>query len=124
MLLVGFSFLKRKGINTQDVLEKTDKALTVTESVINVANEILPNNPIVNGLKVVEKYAHVGVNQAEQLYLTSQLKPDERNAKAKETIYAALTAAHLTKIQEESNKLVQENQVLNEKLANIAAQTK
>jgi len=157
MLLIGFSFLKSKGINTQDVLEKTDKALTATEGVINVASAILPGNPIVDGLKVVEKYAHVGVNQAEQLYLASQLPADQRNVKAKETIYAAVTAANITvtpelqkiidgaieaevlalghktptesekaaqlaKIQEENNKLIQDNQVLNQKLSNVAAQ--
>ncbi|MFL0248847.1 hypothetical protein ACJDT4_00310 [Clostridium neuense] len=152
-------YLTKKGINVQSTISNVDKGLTASDGVLSVASELLPSNPIVNALKIVDKYAHVGVNQAEQLYLTSQFPVDQRNAKAKETIYAALTAANIVvtpeiekiidgaietevlalghklpteaekaaqfeNIQKENSKLVQENQTLNEKLANIAAQTK
>lgn len=150
-------YLTKKGVNVEKAIKNVDKGLTAADGVITVANELLPGNPVVNALKIVDKYAHIGVSQAEQLYLTSQLKPDERNAKAKETIYAALTAANITvtpelqkiidgaietevlalghktpteaekatqvaKIQEENSKLAQENQELNQKISNIAAQ--
>lgn len=150
-------YLTKKGVNVQGTIQNVEKGLTAADGVLTVASELLPGNPIVNALKIVDKYAHVGVNQAEQLYLTSQLPADQRNDKAKETIYAALTAANitvtpeiekiidgaieaevlalghktpdeaekaaeLTKIQEENNKLTQDNQVLNEKLANVVAQ--
>lgn len=88
-------YLTKKGINVQGTLSNVDKGLTAADSVLSVASELLPSNTIVNALKIVDKYAHVGVNQAEQLYLTSQLPMDQRNAKAKETIYAALTAANI-----------------------------
>lgn len=95
--LIGvIPYLKNKGINVQDTIQNVDKGLTAADGILNVATELLPGNSIVNALKIVDKYAHVGVNQAEQLYLTSQLSEDQRNAKAKETIQAALTAANIT----------------------------
>lgn len=88
--------LTRNGVNVQGTLKNMDKGITVADEVLTVANEILPNNSIINGLKIVDKYAHIGVNEAEQLYLTSQLRADQRLAKAKETIQAALNAGNIT----------------------------
>lgn len=90
----AISYLSKK-VNVEKTIRNVEKGLTAADGVLTVASELLPGNSIVNALKIVDKYAHVGVNQAEQLYLTSQLPADQRNTKAKETIYAALTAANI-----------------------------
>ncbi len=83
-------FLKKKNIKVDEVIKKIDAVLDGTDAIITVADKILPVNPIVDILKVVEKYAHIGVHQAEQLFIASKLGEDERYVKSKETIYAAL----------------------------------
>lgn len=40
--------LKKKGVNTENVLEKIDTVLTGVDSLINVADKIIPNNPANN----------------------------------------------------------------------------
>ena len=87
---VFLPLLKKKGVNTGEILKKADTALDGANGVIQIADKIIPNNPAINILKAVEKYAKIGVGQAEQMYIASNLNGDERNAKAKDTIYAAL----------------------------------
>lgn len=82
--------LKKKGINADDILKKADTAIDGADGVIQIADKIIPNNPAINILKVVEKYAKIGVGQAEQMYIASNLNGDERNTKAKDTVYTAL----------------------------------
>ena len=87
---VVFPVLKTKGIDTGNLLEKANAVLTGVDGLISVAGKIIPNNPAINVLSTIDKYAHIAVNQAEQLYITSQLPADQRNTKAKDTINAAL----------------------------------
>ena len=89
-MLVLFPLLKKKSVKVEEVLKKVDAVLDGTDAVITVADTILPVNPVFDTLKVVGKYAHIGVQQAEQLYINSKLSKEERNAKSKEIIYAAL----------------------------------
>lgn len=95
-LLLVFPWFQRKGVNVGVVLDKAGQGFNTADDILNLADTFLPGNSIVNALKLVERYAHVGVNQAEQLYLTSKLPADKRNEKAKETIYAALAVANIT----------------------------
>lgn len=95
-VLSAIPFLIKKGVNVEKSIQNVEKGLTAADAVITVGSELLPTNPIVDALKVVEKYAHIGVNQAEQLYLSSQLPSEQRIVKAKETIQAALTSANIT----------------------------
>lgn len=88
--LVGFGFMIKKGKDPQKYLKKADTALTDAQAVTDVVNKVIPNNPMVKIIGLIEKYAHVGVTEAEQLYLASKLPAEERNAKAKDTIYTAL----------------------------------
>lgn len=79
-----------KGVKLDSYIETVDAVLGTAETITNIASTILPNSPIVNILKLIEKYARISVHQAEQLYLTSKLTADQRNDKAKETIYATI----------------------------------
>lgn len=104
-ILVLFPLLKKKNIKTDEILAKVDTALTGADGVIGIADKVIPNNPIINVLKLVEKYVHIGVGQAEQLYLASNLSADERNAKAKDTINTALKMLNI-EITPEIDKII------------------
>jgi hypothetical protein len=90
-----FTVLKKKGIDSPEVLSNIEKGIVATEPIIAVAKGIAPLNPAVNILDLIEKYAKTGVKNAEQLYLSSQLPADQRNAKAKDTISAVLKASNV-----------------------------
>ncbi|APC41514.1 hypothetical protein [Clostridium estertheticum] len=83
-------FLKKKNIKVDEVIKKLDSVLDGADAAIIVADKILPVNPILDVLKTLENYTRIGVDQAEQLCIDSKLSKDERNAKSKETTYAAL----------------------------------
>ncbi|MBX4266520.1 hypothetical protein [Clostridium estertheticum] len=83
-------FLKKKNIKVDEIINKLDSVLDGADAAIIVADKILPANPILDILKTLEKYTRIGVDQAEQLCIDSKLSKDERNAKSKETTYAAL----------------------------------
>lgn len=79
-----------KGVNVAGDIAIAKNALNDTNNVIKVADSIIPNNPAINILKVIETFAQKGVDGAEQLYVSSKLAADERNANAKEMINSAL----------------------------------
>lgn len=89
-IMVLFPFLKKKNIKADEILKKADTILNGADAVINVADKLLPNNRVINTIESIEKYVHLGVHEAEQLYLASNLNKEDRNKKAKETINAAL----------------------------------
>ena len=90
IVVVLFPYLKKKGIQTEEVLKKADTFLQGFDTITSFADKLLPANPIVNILDIVGKFAKISVSNAEQMYITSQLAKDDRNAKAKDTIYATL----------------------------------
>lgn len=99
-VLFMFPILKKKGVKTEEILQKVDKGLDATDGVLKIAEGILPDNKAIDVLEKIQKYAKMGVNQAEQLCIASTLPADQRNAKAKDTIYAALQLAGIDKTPE------------------------
>lgn len=97
--------LKKKGVQTQEILKKADTILDGANTIVNVADKLLPNNPIVDIMANVSKYAHIGVHEAEQLYLASNLSKNDRSIKAKETISTALKLMGID-ITEEIEKVI------------------
>lgn len=82
--------LAKKGINVNEVLEKTDMVVYGVGTAVGIADKLFPNNPTVDIVAKIQNYARLGVHEAEQLYIASYLNKNERNVKAKDTIYAAL----------------------------------
>lgn len=82
--------LVAKGVNVGNSITAAKNALKISSELTSVATGLMPGNPAVNILKVVEAFAVKGVDGAEQLYKASKLAGDERNAKAKEMVGAAL----------------------------------
>lgn len=83
-------YLKAKGVNVKEILDKLQKGLEEVKTGLAVVKEVAPNTPQLSTIELVEKWAEIGVKKAQQLYISSQLTGDERNQAAKDTIVAAL----------------------------------
>jgi len=90
-IIVILPKLVAKGVNVAASIATAKNALNTSNEIIQVADKLIPDNPAINILKTIETYAAKGVGGAEQLYISSQLAADQRNAKAKEIVNAALT---------------------------------
>ena len=89
-VLVVFPLLKKKGVNTEDLVKDADLAAKAIEGVAAVSSAVAPNAPVTGILNAIKDWAKEGAHQAEQLCIASKLNKDERNAKAKESVYAIL----------------------------------
>lgn len=89
-LFLLFPYLKKIGVNVEDLIKKTEIVLNGADQIATVASEIDPRAKI---LKVVLDEAIKGVNSAEQLYISSQIPSGQRKEKATELITAALRVA-------------------------------
>lgn len=87
---VGIPALTKKGVDLDKYIKTADAVVDKAGALIQASDSLLPNNPIVNTVKIIEKWAKVGVDYAEQLYNTSKLDKEARNDKAKEQVYAVL----------------------------------
>jgi len=90
-IIVILPKLVAKGIDVGASIATAKGALSTSNEIINVADKLIPGNPAINILKTIETYAAKGVGGAEQLYISSQLAADQRNAKAKEIVNSALS---------------------------------
>lgn len=97
---IGIPALKNRGVDVKEYIDGADTVIKKANTIIEATDSILPNNPIVNTIKVVEKWARIGVNYAEQLYNTSKLEKEERNDKAKEQVYTVLEMLHIERTPE------------------------
>lgn len=92
-----FTFCKKKGIDVPKVIKTINQTADAAAPAIEFAKTIAPNNPIVNIADFIDKWAKKGAKNADQLYYSSQLSSDtDRNAAAKETVYAALKEFGIT----------------------------
>ena len=93
VITIAIPFLIKKDINIQAYLKQAETILNTAEDITNTVGGILPATPAISILKILEVWASKAVGGAEQLYVSSQLPADQRNAKAKEIVYAALKIA-------------------------------
>ena len=89
-VLVLLPFLKKKGVNTADVLQKVDTGLQEVKKYTDAAKALVPGNKFLNILSIIEKYAEIGVGQAAQLNVSSQLPADQRKQSAEDYVYSVL----------------------------------
>ncbi|MEY8001776.1 bZIP transcription factor [Clostridium sp. Mt-5] len=89
-VLILLPFLKKKGVNTADVLQKVDTGLQEVKKYTDAAKALVPGNKFLNILSVIEKYAEIGVGQAAQLNVSSQLPADQRKKSAEDYVYNVL----------------------------------
>ncbi|MEY7999422.1 hypothetical protein AB8U03_04280 [Clostridium sp. Mt-5] len=89
-VLVLLPFLKKKGVNTADVLQKVDTGLQEVKKYTDAAKALVPGSKFLNILSIIEHYAEIGVGQAAQLNVSSQLPADQRKKSAEDYVYNVL----------------------------------
>ncbi|KAA8668668.1 hypothetical protein [Clostridium sp. HV4-5-A1G] len=89
-VLVLLPYLKKKGIDTGEILQKVEIGLQEIKKYTDAAKAIVPGNKFLNILSIIEKYAEIGVGQAEQLNISSQLPADQRKKSAEDYVYSVL----------------------------------
>lgn len=88
--LAGVPYLKKKGININRGVDTANNAVNLAEPVINIADTLLPNNPVVNVLKIIEKWAKIAAGNAEQLTHAGDINKEERAEVAESVVNAVL----------------------------------
>lgn len=91
----GFSYLKSKGVNSKKILDEAETGLKEIKTTIKAAEEIAPDIPELKILDTVEEWAQIGVDKAQQLYISSQLSADQRNQVAKDTVINTLNELNI-----------------------------
>ena len=89
-VLVLLPALKRKGVDTGEILQKVDAGLQEVKKYTDAAKAIVPGNKFLNILSIIEHYAEIGVGQAQQLNISSQLPADQRKKSAEDYVYSVL----------------------------------
>jgi FtsZ-binding cell division protein ZapB len=89
-VLVLLPALKRKGVDTGEILQKVDAGLQEVKKYTDAAKAIVPGNKFLNILSIIEHYAEIGVGQAQQLNVSSQLPADQRKKSAEDYVYSVL----------------------------------
>ncbi|WP_234123435.1 hypothetical protein [Clostridium hydrogenum] len=100
-LLFIFPLLKKKGVDAGKALDNAQTAVNTAGKLIDAATAVLPSNPALNILEIVEKWAKIAVGDAEQLYHAGDITKDER-AKTAETV--VLNVLSELKIDVDDNK--------------------
>lgn len=95
VMVAALPFFIKKGVNVSEYIKTADNVVDKAGIVVAASDKILPDNPTINILKLITDWAQKAVHGAEQLYIASQLPPDQRKEKAKETIYAALKLSNV-----------------------------
>lgn len=94
-ILILFPFLKQKGINVGKILSEIKAGLEEIKTGLAVVKEIAPNTPQLAVLDIVEKGAEIGVNKAQQMYISSQLPIDQRKQSAIETAESSVIESNI-----------------------------
>lgn len=94
-LLVLIPYLKSKGVNVLTLLDNAQKVTQSLDKALVVVREILPNNPTVGLLTIIEKWAIIGVGNAEQLYHSGEVTSEERAVIASQTVYNVLSEINI-----------------------------
>ncbi|MCB2309042.1 hypothetical protein LGL08_20270 [Clostridium estertheticum] len=102
-VLVLVPYLKKKGVNTIKILANAQRVTEGLDKALVVVQDILPNNPTVGLLTIFEKWAKIGVGNAEQLCVSGEVTSEERATIASDTVYSVLSEL---KIEVDDNKRI------------------
>ncbi|MHC6180952.1 hypothetical protein ACYUJ6_14055 [Clostridium sp. JNZ X4-2] len=89
-VLILLPYFKKKGVDTGEVLEKVETGLQEVKKYTDAAKALVPGNKFLNVLSIIEHYAEIGVGQAQQLSISSQLPADQRKKSAEDYVYSVL----------------------------------
>jgi hypothetical protein len=96
VLIVLLPYLKKKGVNVSTLLDNAQKTTETIDKALVVVQDILPNNPAVIVLKLIEKWAKIAVGNAEELYHSGEVTSEERAVIASQTVYNVLGEMNIT----------------------------
>lgn len=74
----AFPYLKKKGVDTDKLLDTSGTVLNAAQPIIGVAEGLLPGNPAINLVDFIDKQVIKAVKGAQQLNNSSQLTDDAR----------------------------------------------
>lgn len=92
-MAVMFPLLRKKGVNTQQVIDTAQQVLQTADTITDGLAEVLPGVPAIKIIDNIVDWAERGVTGAEQLYKSSQLDKDQRRDTAIDTVKSCLNAA-------------------------------
>lgn len=89
-LLVVFPLLKKRGVNTGDILGATLTGVKGANELTDALKAIFPQSAVINIVDKIIDYAQIGVEKAEQLYKINEITGDERKLEAENFVYQSL----------------------------------
>lgn len=92
-LLVFFPLLKKRGVNTGDILGATLTGVKGANELTDALKAIFPQSAVINIVDKIIDYAQIGVEKAEQLYKINEITGDERKLEAENFVYQSLELA-------------------------------
>lgn len=87
--------LKRKGINTDQVLSSADTALKAAGTIADGVQAVLPGTPGIGLVDKIIQWSDKGVQGMEQLAKSSQKPAEQRKPEAIQFVKDCLTAANI-----------------------------
>ena len=105
VMLIVFPILKKRGIDVNDVLEQTKKAVDSSGKILTIVKSTVPNNGVLNILDIVQKWAQIAVGDAEQLYHAGDINKDERTKVAESVVESVLKELNID-IDENKRELI------------------
>ena len=90
IIAVVLPFLKRKGVDVDDVLITMKTTLATANSAMETLRPFIPEGKGVDTFDKIMAAAHVGVANAEQLNIIGKLAPEDRKEAARQYINDAV----------------------------------
>jgi FtsZ-binding cell division protein ZapB len=83
IVLIFLPYLKKKDVDTEEVLGKVENGLHK-----DMVGVLVSGGKLLDILSIIERCAEIGVGQAEQLNISSQLTADQRKKSAEDYVYS------------------------------------
>ena len=81
--------LKRKGVDVGAFIERTKDVLSTVDGVLEVVRPFMDEAQSIDTFDKITGIAHIGVGNAEQLYLLGEIQPEQRKEAAHSYIISA-----------------------------------
>lgn len=93
--LSAIPYLKKRNINIDGALNKVKNIADTSGKILDVADEVLPNNPVIFFLKNFDKWAKIAAGEAEQLSHAGDISSDKRLETAQNAVYNILNELNI-----------------------------
>lgn len=73
-----FPKLKEKKVNVSKAINAIQQGTDTADLVLSAVNKMIPGNPVINVLEIINKWGRIAAGYAEQLYHAGDIKKNER----------------------------------------------